>query len=79
MERPGGREISCSLSHAIMKEECGARFLHFLRILEKIGLKPQPEGLKIVFWKTWGEDEISPSSGLRGAFRLEGPRNSQIF
>lgn len=41
MERPGGREISCSLSHAIMKEECGARFLHFLRILEKIGLKPQ--------------------------------------
>lgn len=41
-----------------MKDECGARFLYFLSMLEKIGLKLQPEGLKIVFWKTWGEVEI---------------------
>ena len=30
-----------------MKEELGARFLRFLSMLEKIGLKLQPGGLKI--------------------------------
>lgn len=80
---PGGRKI-CYSESGCLKEEGEARFLHFLSILEKIGLRPQPEGLKIVLrknflsMKTKHEIEIRLLPTHQGFFGLEDPRSSQI-
>lgn len=47
-----------------MKEELGARFLRFLSMLEKIGLKLQPGGLKIGLRKDFLSGKTKREAGI---------------
>lgn len=79
-----GQEVgkSVALESGCLKEEREARFLHFLGILEKIGLLPQPEALKIGLRKNFGmktkhQVEILLLPTHQGFFGLEDPQSSQ--